>query len=599
MGWRVLERAALSGRELSVPIELALVSKSDLDGRFMEISPDLERLSGYDADTLIGEYDEVLLHPDVPRVVLEDMRRDLGADRPWCGILKFRCRGGDHYWARVDVAPIRERGSCVGFVSIFRRAMRHQIDRAEEAYRNLRERRADGLAVRHGGVMAKGAIARNVRRYADIPARFKLMAGMLLAAVSGIVLGGVAVRLADASSDGLAVAGAAGAAGVLGLILGGVTCVTTVMDTNRRLRDAQRVMEALAAGDYLSHIEYVRDDEAGRLQQNLKILQTRLAADFMGRENSGSLAAAKGREAASEAAVRGAMSAMRSDVAALAAREGRDVEAIDQALEMICSVRDDLDDDGNRGDATIGVASEQSWHRLELGVAGLAGSIDRIRAALGRGDDAANRLELLAFRTRLLAFNAAIEQARRSQGAPPPLLAEGLDVVRGVSVSVSDIRALLADSADGVHSGAALLGEIEEQLQTLVRRRHERSASPADAGRSLSGAAAVLDRLAAGLQQIGAALRKRSEVTERLLANLAELERAADSAEGGATPAGAVGSSGHEEENRHASLRSGRRTATISPLRPVRHEVGTPVPKIGRAGASKGVPDDGWEEFHE
>jgi purine-binding chemotaxis protein CheW len=219
-----------SRRELSVPIELVLVSRSDLDGRFIEVSPDLERLSGYDADTLIGEYDEVLLHPDVPRVVLEDMRRDLGADRPWCGILKFRCRNGDHYWARVDIAPIRERGQQCRF-RLDLPARDASSGRAGRG--SLSATCVNGvptvLPIRHGGVMAKGPIARGrapLRRYSGA---FKLMAGMLLAAVSGMVLGGVAVRLADGSSDGLAGLVRLGAAGVLGLILGGGICVTTVM----------------------------------------------------------------------------------------------------------------------------------------------------------------------------------------------------------------------------------------------------------------------------------------------------------------------------------------------------------------------------------
>jgi hypothetical protein len=57
-------------------------------------------------------------------------------------------------------------------------------------------------------------------------------------------------------------------------------------------------MEALAAGEYLSHVECVRDDEAGRLAAGSEDSPDALASDFMGREGSGSVAAAKGREAA-------------------------------------------------------------------------------------------------------------------------------------------------------------------------------------------------------------------------------------------------------------------------------------------------------------
>lgn len=593
------ERQALSRREVSVPIGLVLVSRSDLNGRFVEVSHDLERFSGYDADALIGEYDEVLLHPEVPRGVIEDMRRDLAADRPWCGILEYRCRNGDHYWARVDIAPIRERGNCVGFVSIFRRAMRHQVERAEEAYRRLRERRADGFVIRHGGVAAAGAIARALRRYADLPARFKLTSGVLLATGSGMVLGAVTVGLADGASEGLAAAGALGAAGLLGLFLGAGICVATAWDASRRLHDARRVMEALAAGEYLSHVECRRDDEAGRLQQDLKILQTRLAADVMCRESADSVAVIEGRGAAT-ASVRGAIDAMRSDVAALVAQAEQHVGAVDQALEIVRSARDVLGAEASRGDTAIAAPNDQSRERIELAVARLAGNIDRIRAGLSRGEDAVNRLDLLAFRTRLLALNAVLEQARHSDGTPTTaLLVESRDVVRGVSESACDIRDLLTDSADGVESGAVFLRDIEGQLGTLMRRRRERSVSTTGEVGGFSDAAALLDRLLPELQQIGMALRNSADVSGRLLASLSELEQATDSLEQGAAAASADGNLHRFEENAHPPLRSRRRTATISPLRPVRHDVGTPVPKIGRAGASKGVPDDGWEEFHE
>jgi aerotaxis receptor len=592
------DREALTRREVNVPIGLVLVWRSDLDGRFLEVSPDLARLSGYDAEALSGEYDDVLVHPDVPRAVIQDMRGDLGAERPWCGILKFRCRNGDHYWARVDIAPIRERGQGIGFVSILRRAMRHQVEQAEEAYRLLRERRADGLAILHGSVAATGPIPRALRRYGDIPARFKLMAGTLLAALSGMVLGNVTVRLAGGSFDGPGGAGALGAVGLLGLSLGVGICVATIVDTNRRLRDAQRIVEALGAGEYLSHVECVRDDEAGRLQQDLKILQTRLASDLMDREGSDSAGAVRGRRAAS-AAVCSAVSVMKADAAALVAQTERQMAALDQALERAHSARDALGRDEGRKD-TAGATHAQSGEACEGAVARLADIVDHVRGVLSCGDDAADRLELLAFRTKLLAFNAALEQMRHTDGtSTTALLAEGRDVVRGVSESATSIRKLLAEATGGAESGTAFLREIEAQIGALVKGRGERSVEASEEGGDSPTAAGLLDRVVPELQQIGAALHKSVEVSGRLLGKLLELEQAANSLDHqSAVPDDADGLRS-SERIAQAPLRSRRRTATISPLRPARHEVGAPVPKIGRAGTSKVAPDDGWEEFQE
>ncbi len=450
------DRQALTRREIAVPLEFTLVARTDLDGRIGDLSPDLALLTGHDADELTGEYDEVLLHPDMPRAVIEDMRRDLGAGRPWCGVLKYRCRNGDHFWARVDTVPIREHGYSVGFVSVCRRAMRDQVERADEAYRYLRERRADDLGIDHGRVVRSGRIARATRRCADIPARFMLLGGAVLATVSGMVFAGFAGRFLNGSIDGL-LATAALAVALAGLALGAGSCVAASAGIRRRLRDARRIMEALAAGEYHSHIEYWRDDEVGRLLQHLKVLQVRLEADCRHRARGG----IADWNAGAAAAVRSMVRSMSSNAATVPATVHRREGAPDAAHALTRSGHGAAELNGNHPDHRVAATHAQPQ--------------ERFTQAIRQGSGVAERI-----------------------------------------VAIASAPERTADAPGNAHEHGRLAGRAHIPAQSV-----------------------------------------------------------------------------------EPSLRSARRTVTISPLRPARRELRAPLPKIGRTGVATSSPGDGWEEFHE
>jgi len=58
-------------------------------------------------------------------------------ERPWRGVVKNRCKNGDHYWVRATVAPIVEGGKITGYVSVRKAPTRDQITAAEALYREL------------------------------------------------------------------------------------------------------------------------------------------------------------------------------------------------------------------------------------------------------------------------------------------------------------------------------------------------------------------------------------------------------------------------------------------------------------------------------
>ena len=50
------------------------------------------------------------------------------------GIVKNRCKNGDHYWVDAYVSPIIEEGSTLGYESVRVKPNRDLIERAEKIY---------------------------------------------------------------------------------------------------------------------------------------------------------------------------------------------------------------------------------------------------------------------------------------------------------------------------------------------------------------------------------------------------------------------------------------------------------------------------------
>jgi methyl-accepting chemotaxis protein len=157
-----------------------IVSKTDLKGQITFINKDFIDVSGFTEVELIGQPHNLVRHPDMPVEAFEDMWRDLKDGRPWTGMVKNRCKNGDHYWVLATATPMRENGQVVGYMSVRRKPSRQQVDAAESAYRLFREKKAGGLRILHGAVVKGGESA-----FANYSLKGKLSAGfgVILAAL--------------------------------------------------------------------------------------------------------------------------------------------------------------------------------------------------------------------------------------------------------------------------------------------------------------------------------------------------------------------------------------------------------------------------------
>src|ERR1700712_2228500 len=97
-------------REVTVPDEQAIVSKTDLQGNIIYVNPAFLAISGFSEQELIGAPQNIVRHPDMPAEAFADMWASLKNGTPWTGLVKNRCKNGDYYWVKANVTPLMDNG---------------------------------------------------------------------------------------------------------------------------------------------------------------------------------------------------------------------------------------------------------------------------------------------------------------------------------------------------------------------------------------------------------------------------------------------------------------------------------------------------------
>jgi methyl-accepting chemotaxis protein len=132
---KVTMRTNMPVSSVEVPLrdDTLIVSRTNLKGQITYINAGFLEISGFTEAELIGEPHNIVRHPDMPPEAFEDLWRDLKEGRPWTGVIKNRCKNGDHYWVLATVTPIREAGQITGYLSVRRKASTQQIAAADAA----------------------------------------------------------------------------------------------------------------------------------------------------------------------------------------------------------------------------------------------------------------------------------------------------------------------------------------------------------------------------------------------------------------------------------------------------------------------------------
>lgn len=132
-----MRKMSVTNKENDFPERYTLVSSTDVKGRITFVNDDFCEVAGYTREELIGQPHNLIRHVDVPPAVFADMWANLKAGRSWLGIVKNRCKNGDHYWVSAHVSPLIDNGKVIGYESVRQKVTDAEKRHAQSVYERV------------------------------------------------------------------------------------------------------------------------------------------------------------------------------------------------------------------------------------------------------------------------------------------------------------------------------------------------------------------------------------------------------------------------------------------------------------------------------
>ena len=265
----------VTGVEYQLKDGESIVSKTDLKGKILYVNPYFSEVCGFTEQELIDSPHNIIRHPDMPQEAFADLWNTLKEGIPWTGVVKNRCKNGDYYWVLANVTPVLEGGKTVGYMSVRMAPSREQISATDAVYRQFKQGKAKGLAIKHGSAVKTGLLSK-LAALRNMPLSLRI--GVMMSSVILLLLGlggaGISASGNSFSSSDYWIA-ATTAAGVAMTLY----CWHTLIDSIARpLKQATAVARAIAGGDLSSKFESSRGDAMGQLLRALQQMNANLMA---------------------------------------------------------------------------------------------------------------------------------------------------------------------------------------------------------------------------------------------------------------------------------------------------------------------------------
>lgn len=250
----------VTGREIELADGEIIVSQTDIKGKILSVNRTFVRISGFTEAELIGQPHNMVRHPDMPSAAFADFWSTLKAGRPWVGMVKNRCKNGDHYWVEAHATPLFEGDAVTGYMSVRRKPSRAQVAEAERVYAKLRSGNGGGLRLVRGEVKS-GQMLHRLNPLWLLNLRTRLF----LAAAGVIALGLGLILLGEQPARWWLL----GAGGAFALYSAWWLCG----DIGGRLHLAVDAFRRIASGHYDSRVPIDRDDSIGKVLMGLQSMQ--------------------------------------------------------------------------------------------------------------------------------------------------------------------------------------------------------------------------------------------------------------------------------------------------------------------------------------
>lgn len=118
------------------PPNIIILSTTSDQSRITHVSPDFVEISGFTVEEPLGQPHNIVRHPYMPPAAFQNMWNPLKAGCSWMGLVKNRCKNGDHYWVS---AYVTKHGSTIEYQSVRTKPEPEHVKAAEKVYSKLRD----------------------------------------------------------------------------------------------------------------------------------------------------------------------------------------------------------------------------------------------------------------------------------------------------------------------------------------------------------------------------------------------------------------------------------------------------------------------------